>query len=296
MLKNRRAFTLVELLVVIGIIAILVAILLPALGRAKQQAMKTNCLSNMRELSNAFRIYATEYKDAVPIGYFVASEKQFTYIYSWDGGAARTPRFVPTLLGQLHPAKLLKNPRALYCPAETSTQYMFDAEPPNATGSGNAGNLWHFYTDPPAPAKFNPGERNHGRLSYQCRPVAQYPTDGTIRTPILDPTGRPGYPTFARLKNRAILADLFNGPSDVKRVHKNGINVFYANGSGQFVPLDTLMNAKVAGAAPGLQFRFVDGVSTNFNNTYLHFGGIGTVGTQPAGEYGLWVELDRASK
>lgn len=65
-MQHRRsyntAFTLVELLVVIGIIAILIAILIPALGKAKQQAQITVCMSNMKQLQTAWLSYANEYK------------------------------------------------------------------------------------------------------------------------------------------------------------------------------------------------------------------------------------------
>ena len=80
----KRAFTLVELLVVIGVIAVLVAILLPALSSARASAKSVACLSNLRQLATAAHAYAIEHQGFYPIAQYSADHADFAYGYGWD--------------------------------------------------------------------------------------------------------------------------------------------------------------------------------------------------------------------
>jgi prepilin-type N-terminal cleavage/methylation domain-containing protein len=67
MKRNRKAFTLVELLVVVGIIALLLSILLPSLGKAKEITNRTKCAANLRGIAQGMQVYAAGFGDSFPV-------------------------------------------------------------------------------------------------------------------------------------------------------------------------------------------------------------------------------------
>jgi prepilin-type N-terminal cleavage/methylation domain-containing protein len=79
MKRSQSGFTLVELLVVIGIIAILIALLLPALNRARESAKRTACASNMRQVVLALQQYMQDHKGAQP----AICPRHPAYAYGW---------------------------------------------------------------------------------------------------------------------------------------------------------------------------------------------------------------------
>jgi prepilin-type N-terminal cleavage/methylation domain-containing protein len=86
MRRKNLGFTLIELLVVIAIIAILAAMLLPALSRAKSRAQAIKCMNNSRQLMIAWRMYAEESRDLLPFGYATSATPIDNRPYVWAQG------------------------------------------------------------------------------------------------------------------------------------------------------------------------------------------------------------------
>jgi prepilin-type N-terminal cleavage/methylation domain-containing protein len=128
--KNTRAFTLVELLVVIAIIAILAAMLLPALAAAKQKGYRAVDLNNLKQLGVAVNLYTTDNRDWMPWPNWAAGEQNasppqgwlYTFNAQTNGPAqyqVQTGSFWPTLVSQ----------KMYLCPSDDTNAALFKLRP-----------------------------------------------------------------------------------------------------------------------------------------------------------------------
>jgi prepilin-type N-terminal cleavage/methylation domain-containing protein len=250
-----QGFTLVELLVVIGIIALLISILLPSLNKAREAANRTQCLANLHQIHQFLYLYADKYRDQVPLGCLGTSKtstaiEQNNYFLSVSNGVSlgdnnpdsRGPQLNIRLvsLGILYLDGLLKNNsgKIFFCPSFTDINHQFDV--PN--------NPWPPYSD-------HVLNITGVRSCYSTRSSTNN-TDLTATSHATDEICFPRKDTdffggclasggkavnsgamfkLSKLKNRAIVADIFSAPDRLTVGHRKGINVLYANGSAHWV-------------------------------------------------------------
>jgi prepilin-type N-terminal cleavage/methylation domain-containing protein len=223
----RRAFTLVELLVVIGIIAVLMSILLPTLSRARTAADRTVCLSNMQQMAQALNIYGAQYKGAIPpadrkgnagTSYTVwrSSGDTPTYIQQYTAEGWVGP-------GYLFYARILKNPKTFYCP---SLQISFGRFP--------------FIYDS---KEWDTPTSGYRFMGYLYRIFGEAEGNGAVGTRIGQALTEVKNYKFGKMKSKALVSDIqvLGWGVGLGWPHRKpyGINVAYSDGHAEFVQLLT---------------------------------------------------------
>lgn len=112
----KTGFTLVELLVSIAILSILMALLLPALSKARESARRASCTNNLRQIGMAFELYALENKEFYPAASDPVSTSPFYWLWMGRGWRAKLAEYIP---GDKD------NPGVFWCPSDprATTQY-----------------------------------------------------------------------------------------------------------------------------------------------------------------------------
>lgn len=121
----RRGFTLIELLVVIAIIAILAALLLPALAKAKSKAQQITCVSNSKQISLSFQLYSQDFNDLYAPNPDDGTTQQGYIWCSGQAGIGGADEFDPDLMRDptrtLVAPYIANNVGIFHCPADTRT-------------------------------------------------------------------------------------------------------------------------------------------------------------------------------
>lgn len=133
---KRTAFTLIELLIVIAIIAVLAAILFPVFATAREKARQTTCASNEKQLGLAMMLYIQDYDETFPLVYYdeVASSPTYNHWMPGDSSGTYTASFTLYL-------PYAKTPRIYHCPdypnagatVYLTTSYTYSAQNPDET-------------------------------------------------------------------------------------------------------------------------------------------------------------------
>lgn len=239
MKNQRQAFTLVELLVVIGIIALLIAMLLPALNRARQQARSVVCLSQLRQLGVGIQLYAHAWKGVVPWDRCVVKEAEGgngDSVYWSDilqgadlagAGAANLERAV------------VPNPRVFFCPRNQE----FDPANPGVYG------VTHDSRNPGmrdlrwgAAAKDSDKSTMPHLAMHQIKSPVDFPL---VADTTMAPTKFPGRGARIWTPHQHAQASNASSRGEIWLAHFDRANVLFADGHAESCDRDRLLRAPI---------------------------------------------------
>ena len=209
MLKARRLFTLVELLLVVAIIGILISILLPSLKSVREKTKRALCLSNQTQLNRFTYAFSKNYNGRAPIGY--TGYKQSSYFLT-KGNKIHN-------IGHLYVEFENEIKESLWCPSATFENFQFNT----------ATNTW-----PPS---------GNSRAAFNSNPIAN------LKNRIISRVNENGQsyvklngnkytsmPFIAKMDdNDGMYSDWLTKPTSLSLRHVDGANVTYIDGSGKFL-------------------------------------------------------------
>ena len=213
-----RAFTLVELLVVIGIIAVLLALLMPALGAARSQANTIKCASNLHAIGRAMQQYANDFKGKIPRGYHYDNWYRSGHIL-WAEALSRYVNH-PVEVADLSPArdpvmaKLFRQIDVYQCPSFPDDEQPLDYVSNSWTGGGDTDDAAIVVTKVPRSSE----------IIFLTEASATRPTEVFIYHDVWDPshlptTGPTGY--YPQTTTARVLFD---------QRHRGRINLLFLDG------------------------------------------------------------------
>ncbi len=206
-MQKKKGFTLIELLVVIAIIAILAAILFPVFARARENARRASCQSNLKQIALGFMQYTQDYDEKLPLWFAnldgSSDAREFTETLTGAGGPGKDQGWAELL------QPYLKSTQIFQCPSEPNG--------PAAAGSNSGGYTDYMYNG-------DISSYNSGTTSGLSMAAIEYPSNT-----VLNADATSNYSSSILGNNYGWTATPA-GSSDYYHRHLDGANISFVDG------------------------------------------------------------------